>query len=30
MRACYYYRYQNCRIVSCNQNNETVSRRSCR
>lgn len=30
MRACYYYRYQNCRVTSCNQNSETVSRRSCR
>ncbi|QDK36688.1 hypothetical protein [Bdellovibrio sp. NC01] len=24
------YRYQNCRIISCNENSETVSRRSCR
>lgn len=24
------YRYNNCRIVSCNENSETVSRRSCR
>lgn len=24
------YRYDNCRIVSCNENSETVSRRSCR
>ncbi|MBS1972057.1 MAG: hypothetical protein JSU04_17235 [Bdellovibrionales bacterium] len=30
MRACYYYRYQNCRVTNCNQNSETVSRRSCR
>ncbi|AHZ86730.1 hypothetical protein [Bdellovibrio bacteriovorus] len=25
-----HYRYSNCRITSCNEKNETVSRRSCR
>src|SRR5207253_828198 len=25
MRACYYYRYQGCRVTNCNQNSETVS-----
>lgn len=29
IRACYYYRYQNCRVTNCNQNSETVSRRDC-
>jgi len=30
MRACYYYRYQNCHVTSCSQDREVTSRRSCR